>query len=365
MIKVATPIVGEEEINAVVQVLKSGNYTSSQNVEQFEKDFANYVNTKYAVACNSGTAALHMALLSLKISQGDEIIVPSMTFFATISAVLMVGATPIFSDIDYNGNIDVHKVEGLITDKTKAIIPVHYFGMPCNIETIMKISKQYNLYIIEDCAQAHGASVKGKKVGSFGHVNCFSFFATKNMTTIEGGIITTNNPYIYDQCNLYRSHGMTDRDTHTILGYNYRMNEISGAIGKIQLKKLDLLNKRRIEISHRLYEGCKSNIFFSPLYGDSIYNENIKCVFFWFPIVFREKELTQKFLKFLKKNDIEYRFRYNNPLYNQPIFKNGYKNTFLPMAEMLSGCVVGLPNHPNLTNKEVDFVIKTVTTFKG
>lgn len=362
MIKVAVPLVDEEEIQAAVEVLRSGNYTSGPIVEEFEKEFATYIGTKYAVACNSGTAALHMTLLSMGIGPGHEVIVPAMTFFATVSAVMMTGAKPVFCDVDQYANISVGCIEKLITPRTSAIIPVHYFGTPCDIEGVMKIAKRYNIDVIEDCAQSHGAEFKNKKVGSFGLANCFSFFATKNMTTVEGGMITTNEEYVYEQCKLLRSHGMSDRDHHSILGYNYRMNEVFAAIGRVQLKKLDDLNKKRIIYSEYLQNSINDINGYSKLYLHDFENSSIKSVYFWFPIVCFNKEVAKNTMKFLKKNEIEFRYRYDDPLYKQPIFRGEYGYVFLPMAEKLSGCIIGLPNHPKLSMHEVHKIVKILNS---
>lgn len=359
MIKVAEPIIGEEEIQATIEALKSGMYTSGKRVEQFEEMFADYIGTKYAVACNSGTAALHLSLLALGVGPGDEVIVPPMTFFATVEAVLMVQAIPVFVDVDDCCQLDFKEIENHITEKTKAIIPVHFYGIPCYVDEIHKIAKRYGIYVIEDCAQAHGAEIDGKKVGSFGDTGCFSFFATKNMTTIEGGIITTNNQDLYEQTKLIRSHGMTDRNTHTVLGYNYRLNELFAAIGIEQLKKLDSFNKKRIENSLYLAKNISEiSIQLLPIHK----RERTKSVYFWFPISV-SNYMRPKFMKYLKDNGIGFRYRYDEPIYKQPIFKRTYKNVYCKNAEFFSPRMLGLPNHPGLTKNELDKIIETVESF--
>jgi perosamine synthetase len=360
MIKVAVPVIGQEEIDATVNVLKSGNYTSGPIVEEFEKEFASYIGTQYAVACNSGTAALHMTLLSLGIGPGNEVIVPSMSFFATVSAVMMTGAEPIFCDVDHYANMNPNNLISNINYKTKAIIPVHYFGMPCQIDKILEIAKNYGIRVIEDCAQAHGATFGGQKVGSFGIANCFSFFATKNMTTIEGGMITTDSKYIYEQCKLLRSHGMPDRDHHSRLGYNYRLNEIFGAIGIIQLKKLNTMNNERTRNSLYL-QTMISNDLCRPLYNNAdAFSIANRCVYFWFPVVCPSIEHTKILMRKLKENNIEYRYRYEKPLYKQPIFRGKYDSVNKAYAEKLSGCIVGLPNHPLLSQEDLQQIVKVV-----
>jgi len=357
MIKVAVPLIDDEEIQAAVDVLKSGNYTSGPIVEKFEAEFASYIGTKYAIACNSGTAALHMVLLSLGIGPGDEIIVPAMSFFATMSSVMMTGAEPVFCDVGPFANIYCDDIEKHITPRTKAIMPVHFFGTPCNIVDVKKIADKYNLHVIEDCAQAHGATWNGKKVGSFGIANCFSFFATKNMTTVEGGMVTTDNKYVYEQCKLLRSHGMPDRDHHSIVGYNYRMNEVFAAIGRVQLKKLDSLNTRRILFSEYLQKHIIDKDGYEKLYASDFKDSVAKSVYFWFPIIFKSKTLAQNGMKYLKENGIEFRYRYNEPLYRQPVFRGKYDSFSLQNAEKLSGCIIGLPNHPKMSLQEVRQVV--------
>ena len=209
-------------------------------MKEFEEQFAAYIGTKYAVAVSNGTSALFLALETLGVGPGDEVIVPPMTFFATVSSVLYLRATPVFADIDPDDLcLSPQSVESRITSKTKAIIPVHLFGASAKMDPLLAISQKHNIPLLEDCAQAHGTEYKGKKVGSMGKAGAFSFFATKHMTTGEGGMITTNDPEIAEQCRIIRSHGMKGRDDHVRLGFNNRMTEIEAAMGLVQLKKLD------------------------------------------------------------------------------------------------------------------------------
>ena len=217
----AQHIVGKKKIKAVKKVILSGRYDSGHKVKEFENKFANYLGIKYAVAINSGTAALHVALAVLNIEAGDEVIVPPLTFFSTISSVLHQNATPIFADIDLeNFCLDSQDIEKKITKHTKAIIPVHLYGNSAEMDKIMTIAKKYNLKVIEDAAQAHGTEYKNKKVGAIGDIGCFSFFATKHMTTGEGGILVTNNKEWADLARIIRSHGMTRRENHDYQGVN-------------------------------------------------------------------------------------------------------------------------------------------------
>jgi len=356
MIPVANPVISNEEINSVIEVLKSGQYTSGRLVEKFEKEFAEYIGTRYAVACNSCTAALHMVYSVLGLDEYATFITTPMTFFSTISAGLMCRSYPTFVDVNWRCNIDSSLIENEINEDTSIIVPVHFYGHPCNMDEIMKISKKYNIPVVEDCAQAHGAEYNGRKVGSFGIAGCFSFFATKNMTTIEGGMVTTDNFEIYSKCKQLRSHGMTDRNTHLFLGYNYRMSEVNAAIGRAQLKKLDKLNEKRIANSIYLQENIR-NPFIQIFYSD----QNVKDVYFWQP-VFTNKPM--EFMKWLKDNKIGFRHRYWEPLYKQPIFKGRYKKLNLENAEKLSGKVFGLPNYPGLEKDELLKVVEIINDFR-
>lgn len=357
MIKVAEPIVDENEIDLVVAVLKSGNYTSGDRVNYFEEEFAKYIGTKYAVACNSGTAALHMVYQALDLSHKNTFITSPMSFFSTVSAGLMHGSFPTFVDVEKRCNINASKIEEAITEDTAAIVPVHFYGHPCEIEKIVEIGKRYAIPVIEDCAQAHGAEYNNKKVGSFGFAGCFSFFATKNMTTIEGGMITTDSEDLYEYCKSIRSHGMTDKNTHSHLGYNYRMSEVNAAVGQIQLQKLDALNDKRITNSLYLQENIVNESI--KLSGSE---KNVKDVYFWQPIY---THLPKELMKHFQKNEVGFRHRYWEPLYKQPIFKNLYKDLNLKRAERLSGNVFGLPNHPGLEKKDLDKVVEVVNEFAG
>ena len=380
-IKVAEPLVGEEEVNAVREVLLSGMYVSGKKVKEFEEKFAEYIGTKYAIATSSGTAALHIALACLDIGPGDEVIVPPMTFFATIEAVLHQNAIPIFADIDENYCMDPESIEKVITNRTKAIIPVHLFGYSANMKKIMKIARKYDLYVIEDCAQAHGTEYYGKKVGSIGHIGAFSFFATKNMTTGEGGMITTNDEEVAKKAKMIRSHGMIDRDNHIILGYNYRMTEMEAAFGLVQLSKLDKLNEIRIKNSRYLLENLKDIDWIII----QKFDPNIKHTFFWCPIRINEERLgrpIEEFKKYLIKNGIGFRHRYKEPLYRQVMllkketypkgcpltcayYENNidYSNIYLKNAEKFAGKIIGLPNHPKLRKNDLDRIIETIKSY--
>jgi dTDP-4-amino-4,6-dideoxygalactose transaminase len=363
VIKVAEPSVNHTEVDLVTSVLLGGRYVQGPQVKQFEFDFGEYIGSKYAVACNSGTAALHLALLALGIKEGDEVIVPPITFFATIQAVLYVRATPVFADIDPDTYcIDPQSVSDQVNWKTKAIIPVHLYGHPCDMQGLGTIAYVNDLKIIEDAAQAHGAIWQQQRVGTIGDCACWSFYATKNMTTGEGGMVTTNDLACDTSIRLLRSHGMTDRDTHAVLGYNYRMSEINAAIGLAQLRKLPYLNQCRA--SHAAYLTLKlQNVSWLKLPTVKPYVEH---AWFWYPVWIDEDKLgmtTAELITRLKEQDIEVRHRYQEPLYKQPVIRHTfpkYQDLYLPNAEKIAGRMIGLPNHPNLTLDDLEHVTEVI-----
>ena len=219
---------------------------AGEKVRELETKFADYCGTTHAVAMNNGTAALHAALLAADIGHGDEVIVPSFSFIATASAVLMCGAKPIFCDVnEQTFNIDTAQLEERVTPRTRAVIGVHLYGQPFDVEGVQKVCELHNLKLIEDAAQAHGALYNGGKVGSFGHFGCFSFYSTKNMITGEGGMVTTSEKAYAERLRLIINHGQSEKYVHTRLGYNYRMTDMAAALGIVQLKKLEKFNMRR------------------------------------------------------------------------------------------------------------------------
>lgn len=380
-IKVAEPFVGEEEAEAVREVLLSGMYVSGKKVQEFEQKFAEYLGVKHAVATNSGTAALHTSLAALGIGPGDEVIVPALTFFSTVTSVFHQNGIPIFADIEEDSYcLSPEDVEQRISERTKAIISVHYFGNAADMEGINRVAKKHDLKVIEDCAQAHGTEYKGKKVGTIGDISIFSFFATKHMTTGEGGIITTNDESVAELARMIRNHGMSGRDDHVMLGYNYRMTEMAAAMGLVQLSKLEELNAKRIENSlYLISELRKREIEWLTL---PRLREDVKHTFFWCPILTNEEKLgmsTQELIAKLREKGVETRHRYKEPLYKQKmlveknIYPKGfpfnseyygknvdYGSLYLPNVEKVAGKVIGLPNHPKLGKQELDRVVEVI-----
>ena len=264
MIQIASPQIGKEERDAVERVLRSGIIAQGPEVAKFEEEFAKTCGVKYAVAACNGTTAGHLVMLASGLGPGDEVITTPFTFFATASVVMMSGAKPVFVDVEEDGFcLDPRKVEAAITDRTKAIHPVHLYGELADMPSLLEISEKHNLLLIEDSAQAHCANSWDGSAGSFGKAGWFSFYPTKNMTTSEGGIITTNDEEFANKCKVIRAHGMTAQYQHTEFGYNYRMTDISAAIGREQLKKLPKFNSRRREIAE-MYNSELSGLVVTP-----------------------------------------------------------------------------------------------------
>lgn len=354
MIPITKILFDKKEENAVIKVMRSGQLAQGQEVERFENEFAKFIGTKFAAATSNGTTALHLSLLALGIKKGDEVITTPFSFIASTNTILYVGAKPVFVDIKDDFNIDVSKIEEKITSKTKAILPVHLFGDPCDMDKIMELARKYNLKVIEDACQAHGAEYQNKKVGSFGDVGCFSFYATKNMTAGEGGMITTNDKKVYEKLKMLRSHGSKMRYYHDFLGYNFRMTEIQAAIGLEQLKKLEEFNSRRINNAKYLSSLLKDikGIIFPRI------NRDKKHVFHQYTVTLNNKfPVTRKELvEILTKKGIEYGIFYPLPIHKQKEILDLGICYNLPKAEALSENVLSLPIHPKIAKKDLDFI---------
>jgi perosamine synthetase len=353
MIPIAKPLIGNEEKKAVLNTMDSGMIACGPITEQFEKNFADFVDTKYALATTSGTTALHLALLALDVSFGDEVILPSFSFVASANSILFCNATPVFCDVDQNTcTIDTQKLKSLITDKTKAIMPVHLYGQPADMNPILKIAKDHDLYVIGDAAQAHGAQYDEKKIGSFGDCECFSFYPTKNMTTGEGGIITTNDLELYERLNSIRNHGREQTKwgyDHGRLGYNYRMTDISASIGLEQLKKLPYFNMKRQQnaayLDEKLGNVEEIKIPYVLENATHVYHQyTIKCN--------NRKTVIQN----LKKNEVGYGIYYPKPLHLFNHLKK-YSHNDLKISEKLADKVLSLPVHPALDTSDLKKIV--------
>jgi perosamine synthetase len=357
MIPIAKPLIDEDEINAVVEVLRSGNIAEGNKVLGFEEAFKEFIDVNHAVAVNSGTSALQIALQAAGIGKGDEVITTSFSFIATAYSILYTGAKPVFADISRDTfNIDPEDVVKRITSRTKAILPVHLYGHPAEMNTLLEIAADHNLILVEDACQAHGAQYHGKKVGSFG-IGTFSFYPTKNMTTGEGGMITTNNPDYDSIARMIRSHGSKQRYLHEMLGFNFRMTDISAAIGLMQIKKLNDFNKRRINNAQYLSKGLK-NI---PGIETPFIREGCTHIFHQYTIRVTEDCIMNRdyLAEFLKESGIGTGIYYSLPIHEQPYYKKlGYDDT-LPETEIAADQVISLPVHPALTQNDLDHIIDT------
>ncbi|MCW3998140.1 MAG: DegT/DnrJ/EryC1/StrS family aminotransferase [Candidatus Bathyarchaeota archaeon] len=363
MISINLPIIGEEEIRAVTDVLKNGLLTSAlgtgPKVTAFEQEFAKFVNVSHAVAVNTGTSALHLALVSAGIKPGDEVILPSFTFVATAEAVVIAGGIPVFADIDpLSFNINPKEIEEKITNKTKIILPVDLFGLPADLKPICEIALSRNLAVIEDAAQAHGARYSGKPIGSLANAACWSFYASKNMTTGEGGIITTNNDDMAESLSMLRTHGEKTKYSSLMLGYNYRMSEIQAAIGLIQLKKLPNFVAKRTKNAKKLTKLLSKETQLE-LPADSecmtsswnLYTVKIKDS--------SEKE-RDRIVESLRKNGVGAAVYYINPIHLMPFYKENFGSYHLPKTEKAAKEVFSLPVHPGLEESQVEFIAETL-----
>jgi perosamine synthetase len=348
-------ILSEGEINAAVEVLKSGHLRQGKKTQEFEEAFARKVGAKYAIAVSSGTAALHIGYLSL-LNPQDEVIVPSFTFIATASMIVYAKGKPIFCDVHSRTfTLDIEDARKRLTKKTKLIAPVHLFGNACDIEKINNFAQENNLRILWDAAQAHGTKYKERDIGSFDDLVCYSFYPTKNMTTGEGGMITTNNRELYEKCKLLRSHWQTEKYYHPHLGFNYRMTDVEAAIGVKQLEKLDEFILRRRENAAYLNERLRKIEEITLPFV----NEGVEHSYHQYTILLHLNKLTctrDEFKENLKDEGVGSAVHYPLPLHKQPVFKKMCGEISLPVSEDLSNRVLSLPVYPQLSNKELEVI---------
>ncbi len=352
MIRISEPLIGEEEKAAVIAVLESGQLAQGPRVEEFEEKFAALCGVKHAVATSSGTTALLTALLTHGIGLGDEVITTPFTFIASANSILFTGARPVFVDIDETSyNIDADLIEDKITRHTKAILPVHLYGNPCDMHSIMDIANRHGLEVIEDACQAHGASMDGKRVGSFG-TGCFSFYPSKNMTTGEGGMITTNHNEIAERARLIRNHGQSQLYHHESPGYNFRMTELQAALGLVQLEKLPEWTRQRIA-NARYFDERLNNVITPKVRGGYVH------VYHQYTI--RVRGDRDEALQRLTKGGIGARVYYPLPVHQQPLYTRLGFNDSLPVSERISREVLSIPVHPGLTQAELDEIVREVS----
>lgn len=347
----------EELRSAIENAIDNCSFSLGKSVEQFEKSFAKYCNVDYCVALNSGTSALHLALKALDIGPGHEVITVPMTFISTIWAITYVGAKPVFVDIDPESyTMDVEQIKSKITKQTRAILPVHLYGNTFDAKPILELCDKYNIKLIEDCAQAHGAEYLGQKVGSIGHIGCFSFYPTKNLGAFgEAGAITTNNNYLADRIRALRNHSQFVKHRHEELGFNYRMDGIQGAVLNIKLNYLDLWNSKRRALAKIYYNSlCDTPL---KLPRESEYSKHV-----WHLFVINHKlrnEIGERLLEY----GINTALHYPIPAHLQPAYANlGYKTGDFPASEELTMQCLSLPIYPELSDDEQQEIISRLLT---
>ena len=378
MIPFAKPIIEEEEVEAVKRVLESGMLAEGKVSRVLEKQFAEYIGTKFATVTNSGTTALSTALEAMALEPGDEVITSPFTFIASANSIAMIGAIPVFVDVKPDSyNINPELIEDAITEKTRAIMPVHIFGMPADMKHIMDIADSHDLQVIEDACQAHGAEVDGRKVGSLGHVAAFSFYATKNMMTGEGGMITTDNEELYDRCLMVKNHGRGKQGgySHFRIGYNNRMMDVIAAIGIEQMKRLPEAVKQRRKNAHEFDE------FFSEFESikPQVEDEGLKSSYHLYaPRLYSDRIDRDGIVTALREQGVGSRAVYALPCHKQDTYLNiqqwrwarfvdypDYSALTLPVSEEIGSRHFDIPVHPSLTESDKQQIKDAFTKILG
>jgi dTDP-4-amino-4,6-dideoxygalactose transaminase len=355
-INIAKPMLGPEEKNAVLEVMSSGKLAQGERVARFEKAFAEYCGTKHAVAVGNGTIAIHLALLAHGIGKDMDVVTTPFTFIGSVTPILFCHARPVFSDIDNpTFNMDPMDMKNAMTPKTRVLLPVHLFGLPAAMDEMMEIAQDKDIPIIEDACQAHGALYKGRRAGSMGSCACFSFYPTKNMTTGEGGMITTSDDELADKMRLLRDHGQKSRYEHVVIGYNYRMNDISAAIGIEQLKKLEQFNQKRIKNAGILTE----NLSQVKEVKTPVVPECMRHVFHQYTLRAKNRNGLRDFLV---KEGIRCGIYYPRLVTQNPPIKP-FATRPTPHAEKATREVLSLPIHPGLGEEDLARMVNSVAAF--
>lgn len=358
-IPVANTYIGEREASKVYQTVKSGWISMGKNVQKFEKDFAKFVDSKYAIAVNSGTAALHLALIASDIKKGDHVLIPDITFASTAKVVLYENANPILVECDPKTyNIDLVDAAKKITKKTKAIISVDMNGMPVDYDKVSKFAKKHKLKFISDSAESLGAIYKNKKVGSIAPIHAFSFFPNKNLTTGEGGMITLNNKKIYEYMKKLRTMGQIERYNHQYLGYNYRMTDISASIGIEQLKEVRNNIKYKQNLAEQYDSAFENNSSLKTPYIPKYVTQH---AWYSYTISLDDKLNRDEIRNELKKSGIETRVSFP-PLHKQPFLRDHLKpsNKLLPISEKAWKKLINIPLWRGLSKREITYIVKKI-----
>ena len=356
------PSLNGNELKYVNECFEEGWISSKGKfVDIFESEFSKYFKVKHSISCSNGTTALHLALLSLGISVGDEVIVPSLTFVASANSIKYCGANPVFIDSEKNSyQLDLDLIESSITKNTKAVLIVHLYSGSCDIEKLVEICKKNNIFLIEDCAESIGAKYNDKLLGTFGDIGCFSFYGNKTLTTGEGGMVVTNSDKLNEKLRLYKGQGLDieaeDYYSHTVIGYNYRMTNICAAIGLAQLENIDSTINRKIEIAQNYYDQLKD---LKEIKFQSI-SEHFFSTYWLVSITCQNNEQRNNLIKFLETNGIETR-PFFIPMTKLEIYSEHTSNT--PVADELSKCGLNLPSYPELTNKDIEYITSIIKNF--
>lgn len=362
MIPINLPKIDEEEIQAVIKVMKTGILTNGlgtgPNVLEFEKSYAKFAGVKHAIAVNTGTAALHAALMAAGVKVGDEVILPSFTFVATAEAVVLAGGKPVFADIDPETYcLSLTAIQKAITKKTRAVIPVDLYGLPADTKSIREITAKHEITIVEDCAQSHGATCEGKPAGAFADLACWSLYAAKNIGTGEGGMITTDNDELAEKIKMIRSHGEKIKYQSQMLGTNYRMTEIQAAIGVVQLSKLPRFFTKRSQNAAHLTQKLADNpkLKLPP----NLENRTPS----WYLYTVRIKNVTQEkrnsIINAMHAKGIGAEVYYPIPINHMPYYRENFGVFKLPETEIAAKQVISLPIHPGVTDENIDTIAKT------
>jgi perosamine synthetase len=357
------PKTGEEEAQAVLEVMRKGPLTNAMGqgpkVLEFEKNYAKFAGVKHAVAVNNGTAALNAALLAVGVKPGDEVIVPSFTFVATAESVVFAGAKPVFADIDPETyTLSTADVEKAITSKTKAILPVDLYGYSADMKPLREIAEKHGLALLEDAAQAHGTTYQGKPAGSYADAACWSLYASKNMTTGEGGMVTTDDDKIDETLRLIRNHGEKAKYASIIMGNNYRMPELEAAIGIVQLGKLpSFVAKRRQNAQQLTGMLQKSKRLKLPTESEA---NNHSWYLYTVKLVDGTEEERNLILKELKQKEIGTEAYYVNPIHTMPYYHDNFGGRKLPETEKAAKQVFSLPVHPNVSSEQIEYIGRTL-----
>jgi perosamine synthetase len=360
-IRLSKPVLTREMERAALDALRNEPFVFGESVHKFEEEFAKYCGVDHAVSTNSGTEALHLALIALGVKGGQKVITTPATFIATSNAILHAGATPVFADIDpQTYNIDPEAIEKLVDKETRAIIPVHLYGYPADMDSINEVATKHGLHVIEDACQAHGALYKGRKAGSLGDVACFSFYPTKNMTVGgDGGMLVTNDEKVAAKVAKLRDCGRKSRYVHDVIGFTARMNSVNAAIGRVQLKHLDQWNEKRRRNANAYYSLLSDvDELILPPHGDSA----IRSASYLYTLRAENRDGLQKWLEL---NGIQCGIHFPIPVHLQPVYQElfGYKAGAYPRSEELCRTCVSIPVHPALTRNEVIFISERIHEF--